>query len=319
MSAVVAHDSLRATGGAAGVEHVQRVGRGDRHAGRRFHARDGVVPLDVASLLQLHLELRSLQNDHLLRLVLRDGNRLVDHRLVRHRPARLETARAAHDRLRTRVLDSRGELVRGESAEDHGVDCAESRAGEHRDHGLRDHRHVDDDAIALPYADAAQRSGEARGLLEQLTVRVLQRLVCDCAVPDERELIGAARLDVDVERVLARVQLPALEPVRAFRVLAIQHAFPRLAPAESARGLAPECLRFLQGPAEDLLITAHGASVGAHCGRATPAKSRPGVCLDALPLEATNLRIVSGRTEAPRGKRDGTGGETNPRNEGDRP
>ncbi len=58
------------------------------------------------------------------------------------------------------VVDADGELVGGEAAEHHRVHGADARAGQHRDHGLGDHRHVDDDPVAL--GDAESRAARRR-------------------------------------------------------------------------------------------------------------------------------------------------------------
>jgi hypothetical protein len=50
--------------------------------------------------------------------------------------------------------------LRGEAAEHDRVDGAEARAGEHGDGGLRHHRHVDHDAVALADAEIAQHAGQ---------------------------------------------------------------------------------------------------------------------------------------------------------------
>ena len=67
--------------------------------------------------------------------------------------------------LRLRVVDPGRELVRREAAEHHRVHRAEPRAREHRDHGLRHHRHVDEDSVAAPDALRGERAGEARDLV----------------------------------------------------------------------------------------------------------------------------------------------------------
>ena len=47
------------------------------------------------------------------------------------------------------VLDAVGQAVRGEAAEDDGVDGADAGAGEHGDCGLDHHGEVDADAVAF--------------------------------------------------------------------------------------------------------------------------------------------------------------------------
>ena len=69
---------------------------------------------------------------------------------------------ARHDRLRLRVLDPARELVRREAAEDDGVHGADSRARQHRDDGLGNHRHVDDHPVAALHALCGERAGETR-------------------------------------------------------------------------------------------------------------------------------------------------------------
>jgi hypothetical protein len=59
------------------------------------------------------------------------------------------------------VVDAGGKLVRGETAEDHRMHGAEPRGGEHCQGGFRNHRHVDEDAVALFDALVAARAGSA--------------------------------------------------------------------------------------------------------------------------------------------------------------
>ena len=63
------------------------------------------------------------------------------------------------DQLRLRVVDAVGERLGGEPAEDDGVRRADAGAGEHGDGELRNHRHVDGDAVATPHAELLQRVG----------------------------------------------------------------------------------------------------------------------------------------------------------------
>ncbi len=97
-----------------------------------------------------------------LGLVLDELDRRVEQRLVGDEAPRLDPARGRDDQLRGRVLDAAGQLVRGEPAEDHRVDRPDAGAGEHGDRRLRDHRHVDDDAVAAPDALRPQGAGEQR-------------------------------------------------------------------------------------------------------------------------------------------------------------
>ena len=88
------------------------------------------------------------------------------HRLV-NRPLELDQVAAAVARVlgedgnAAGVGDAVGDGVGGESAEDDGVDGADTRAGEQRDGQLGRHAHVDGDAVALLNAEGLEGVGEA--------------------------------------------------------------------------------------------------------------------------------------------------------------
>ena len=85
-------------------------------------------------------------------------DRLVEQRLVRDDAAGLDAAARRQDDLRLAVVDAGRELLGREAAEHHRMNRADARAGEHRDHRLRHHRHVEDDAVALGDAEVAAAS-----------------------------------------------------------------------------------------------------------------------------------------------------------------
>ena len=71
-----------------------------------------------------------------------------------------------------RVVDARREARRGEAAEHDRVDGADARAGEHREHRLGNHRHVDQHAIAAADAERLQHRRDAIHLGVQLAIGV---------------------------------------------------------------------------------------------------------------------------------------------------
>ncbi len=167
--AVVADDSLRSTGRAGGVEHVERVG------GRDGHRSTGCAPA-ISSCQsrsrpdeRLARSLVALHDDAGRRGVLGDVEGGVDHRLVVDGAGRLDAARRGDDGGGTGVVDARGEFVRGEAAEHHRVHGAQPRTRQHRDDGLGNHRHVDHDAVAL--ADAQARAARRRTAPSRRAVR----------------------------------------------------------------------------------------------------------------------------------------------------
>ena len=82
-------------------------------------------------------------------LTLDKPDRLVEQRLVLHDAAGLEPAARREDQFRFGVFDPGRQLLGGKAAEHHRMHRADPRAGQHRDHGFRHHRHIEDDAVAL--------------------------------------------------------------------------------------------------------------------------------------------------------------------------
>ena len=132
-----------------------------------------VVPPDVAAVLHGRPALDRIaqppDDEHVL-----DGRgrqqRLVDGRLEGRRLAPPPAAVRGDDQLRLRVVDAIRERLGAEAAEDDRVRCSEARAGQHRDRQLRDHRHVDRDAIAGPDAQLLERVGRLADLAQEVGV-----------------------------------------------------------------------------------------------------------------------------------------------------
>ena len=256
VAAVVAHHPLGHAGGAGGVEDVERVGGGHRHAVGRFGAVARGAPVEVAAGGERRLGLRPLQDDRPLRLVRRKLDGGVEQRLVRHHPAALDAAGGRQDQLRPGVLDAGGQLLRRETAEDHRVDRADAGARQHADHRLGHHRHVDDHAVAGRHALRRERPGDARHLVAQLGEGEAADGPGDRAVVDERELLAASALDVAVEAVVAGVEHAAGEPAVERRVRVVAHRLPAPVPVQRFRGGGPEVPRIVPRAAVGLFV--HG-------------------------------------------------------------
>jgi len=78
-------------------------------------------------------------------------------------------------------------------------------AGEHRHERLGNHRHVDDDPIALAHAPRLKRSREKRHFVAELAEGELLDGAGHRAVVNHRGLVAAPLIDVPVERVVAGV------------------------------------------------------------------------------------------------------------------
>ena len=217
VAAIVAHHALGPAGGARRIENVERIGRRDRHAVERRAGVDQRViahrrPVAVAAFDQFCFRLRALQDQAGIGLVLGEIDRLVEQRLVGDDASGLEAAACREDDLRLGVVDTGGELARGKTAEHHRVDGADARAGEHREHRLRHHRHIENDPVALLHAEIAQHAAEHLGLGQQAVIGDGAFLPGERRVVDDRRLLAAPGIDMAVDRVEAGVADAADEP-----------------------------------------------------------------------------------------------------------
>ena len=171
MAAIVPHHALRLAGRAGGsVEDIERVQRPDRHAIRRLGPGDGPGPVDIAPLDHRRLAFGPLEDNAEFGLVPGELNGAVEQRLVFHDAPRLDAAGGGDHGLAGAVVDADRELVGCEPAENHGMHRAEPGAGEHGDRRLRNHRHVDDDPVALADAPALERPGKERRRVAQFAI-----------------------------------------------------------------------------------------------------------------------------------------------------
>ena len=141
--------------------------------------------------------------------------------------------------LRPAVVDAARQGLGREAPEDDRVGRADAGAGEHRDRQLRDHRHVDGDAVALLDAELLEGVGGLADLAQE--VGVGQRPgVARLADPVVGDLVAEAGLDVPVEAVVGDVELAADEPLRE-RQVPLEGRVERLRPADPlARQALPE-------------------------------------------------------------------------------
>ena len=201
-------------------------------------------------------------------------DRRIEQRLVGNDAIDLDAAACGEDDLGLGVVDAGGKLLRREAAEHHRMDGADARAGQHRHHRLRHHRHVEDDAVAFDHAEILfQDAGQNLGLGLQGGVADGQLGVGDGRVVDDRRLLAAAGLDVAVDRVPAGVADAVGEPAAVDAGLGIEHGLRLLDPVDLGRRLAPEALRVALPARVDLVIAARPrACLGVH--RRTPISNR---------------------------------------------
>src|SRR5688572_21607552 len=88
---------------------------------------------------------------------------------------------------------------------------ADARAREHRNRGLRNHRHVDRDAVALAHAERLERVRALAHTLVELAVRDSLRQPRIVALPQDRSLVAALR-EVTIETVRGDIEFAVVEP-----------------------------------------------------------------------------------------------------------
>jgi len=130
------------------------------------------------------------------------------------------------DNFRLRVGDAVAQRGVSESGVTDGGDGADAGAGQHRDCAFNGERHVDDDAVALDYAQRLQAVGEAADLAVELAVGD-DALGAVLAEPDEGGAIGALGVGVAIERVDGDVGLRAGKPF-VMDAVPLENSAPRL-------------------------------------------------------------------------------------------
>ena len=177
------------------------------------------------------------------------AQRLVDDRLERHVLAAARLLVGGDHGDGAGVDDAFLQRLRRKAAEHDRMRRADARAGLHRDHALDRHRHVDEDAVALPDAERTQAVREAADPLEQLPVSHLRHGAV-VGLEDDRDLLGIAVRDVAVEAVVGHIELPVLEPLVERRVRLVERLRERLLPQYFVPGeLRPEAREVAGGAA----------------------------------------------------------------------
>ncbi len=91
------------------------------------------------------------------------------------------------------------------------MDRADPGAGQHREGCFGDHRHVEDDAVALADAKTLQDVGEAADMVVELAIGDILRDRRIIAFPDNGCLVAAGR-HMAVDAVGADIELTVFEP-----------------------------------------------------------------------------------------------------------
>jgi len=134
-----------------------------------------------------------------------------------HRASPAPATVGSDDELGLRVRDATRERLRAEATEHHRVGGPDAGAREHRDGQLRDHGHVDGDAVAGAHAQLLERVGR----LLDLPMQVREGdgpSVPRLADPVVGDLVTQASRHVPVHAVLGDVERATREPLRERQV-----------------------------------------------------------------------------------------------------
>ena len=161
--------------------------------------------------------------------------------------------------------------ARGEAAEHHRVDRADARAGQHREHGLGDHRHVDQHAVALP------TPSDCRIAAMRCTSRVqfAEAVGALCAGfggdVDQRRLVGRASRRCRSTALWHRLVVPPTNQRANGGWLVVADLARRRLPVDQLRLLGPEGVAVLDRAAVEIAYVV--MRVSPWCALFRPARS----------------------------------------------
>ncbi len=196
-----------------------------------------VVPPDVTGVVPRHLLARALYDKNLAHTGTL-GQRVVNRCFEGTRRAPSVAAVRCDHVVGVTVEYAAPQGVGGEAAEDDGVRGAEAGAGQHGDHCLGDHRHVDRDLVAGAHAELGQCVRRPADIGEEVGVGDGAG-VAGLALPVECHPLAEARLDVPVDAVDGDVELAADEPLGE-GLVPLEDLRPSLGPREAPGLVLPE-------------------------------------------------------------------------------
>ena len=198
----------------------------------------------------------TVNQQHGARLVAGQADGLIEQRLVRQRLAPARAPVSAHNHLGLGILDARRQRAAGKTAKHHAMNRPDAGAGQHGKGGLGNHRHVDQHAVAFSHAQRLQAGSHALHFGVQVSKGVGFFKAGFAGNGNQGRLISAL-FQVTVNRVVAQVGQPALEPARKRWVIVVADTVKRLVPLNQPCLLSPECIGLVNGLAVKLCVIAH--------------------------------------------------------------
>ena len=108
------------------------------------------------------------------------------------------------------ILHSSSQSFCRKSGKNNRVNSADARAGKHGDYALRNHRHVNANAIAFFYAARNQEIGELAGLLMKLAVSYFLAIWI-IAFPNNRHFV-AMLCEMSIKAVVSKISFTIFKP-----------------------------------------------------------------------------------------------------------
>ncbi len=256
-------DALWLTGGARSVEDVERIFGVEFFGGAvRRGSRHKFVPPEVTSRLDGDVAAGALVDDHvfheraLLECFIDDG---FEGNLGPTAPAGV----LSDNGVAFCVVDAVDQCVCCKTAEDDGVDGTDACAGQEGNGELRDHAHVNGDAVAFADALLFEDIGE----LLYFGVELTEGESADFAVavgsggfsfPEDGDVVALISEGMAIDTVVAEIQLAACEP-GGVRKLPVENLAPGCKPVKFMRSLCPETFRVLNGAGVQGFVSFHAA------------------------------------------------------------
>ena len=235
-------------GGAAGVQRVAGVGGLHplaRHDGVH-HAAAGIPVVHVTRRLHVGGCQVAINQQHMGHGVAALAQGLVQQGLVRNDLAATRARIGRHDDRRPGIVNAAGQGVAGKAAKHHRVNGPQAHRGQHGNHRLRDHGHVDQHPVPLAHTQAVQDGGHALHLDQQLAVAERLFGVGFGGHEHQRGLVSAV-VRMAVHRVVTQVGQPAHKPFCKRRLAVVTHRVKRAMPMDAVGLFGPVSVAFMDG------------------------------------------------------------------------
>ena len=166
------HDPFRDTGGPGCIEDITRISPINRHTVSGFNPVNRIMPDNITALDHRGRHLGPLIENAGFGFVFAQLNGPIEQRFVFNDPGGFNPAGCRDNHFGGAVINPLGQLTGGKPAKHHRMDRTEPHHRQHGHNSLRDHRHVDDNAVTLFQPPCLQRTGKSGDLMGQLIIGI---------------------------------------------------------------------------------------------------------------------------------------------------